>query len=427
MATVHERVHHAGLARRIRFPQAVALYVGAVLGSGVLLIPGYAAEAAGPSSVLVWLAMSLLALPMALTLGVLSIRHPDAGGVSAFVRKAFGPDLAAVAGWFFLASVPIGAPVAALAAGGYVRIAFGLPPQMAVVIAGIILAVGIVNNLMGVNFLGRSQVAITGIIVALLVGAVAVAAPHVDAQQFHPFAPHGWVGMGRAASLMFWCYIGWEAVTHLAEEFTDPRRDTIRAILVAAFVVGLLYSAVGLVTVGTGSYGADRSAGSLALIASRFVGPAGGAAVALMAVFCVLGTVNAYVGAASRLAYALAREGAAPAFLGRLNPVRRTPDAALLLLGAAAFLVLGAQAWGGVKLDFLLALPNATFIGTYVLGSLAATRLLRDDRGLWILAWTSLILSITVYAFLGWAALYAPLVGIPVWLLIRRRPASGAR
>lgn len=414
----------AQLTRQIGLPQAVALYVGSVLGSGVLLIPGFAAEAAGPASVAVWMLMSLLALPMALTLGVLTTRYPDAGGVSAFVRRVFGPEAAAVAGWLFLASVPIGAPVAALAAAGYVRVAFGLPPVAEVAVAGAILGAGVVNNVLGARFLGRSQVAVTGSIVLLLTAVVALALPHVDPAQFAPFAPQGLVGMGRAASLMFWCFIGWEAVTHLSAEFTDPRRDTMRAILVSALVVGLLYTLVGLVTVGTGSYGAGLSSGSLAVVVSGIVGPVGGMAVAIMSVFICLGTINAYVGAASRLAYSLAQEGVAPAALGRLNPVRRTPDNALWALAAVFALVLALRTAGGVELDFLLALPNATFIGTYVLGSLAAIKLLPDDPWMRRLAWISLICSATVYAFLGWAAVYAPLVGLPAYFFARRRRAA---
>jgi amino acid efflux transporter len=414
----------AGLSRQIRLPQAVALYVGSVLGSGVLLIPGYAADDAGPASVLVWLLMSLLALPMALTLGILSSRHPDAGGVSAFVRRVFGPTAGAVTGWLFLASVPIGATVAALAAASYMQVALHLSHGAAIGIAALILAAGLVNNYLGAGFLGRSQVAISGAIVLVLAAAVAVAAPHVEAARFTPFAPHGWYGMGQAAALMFWCFIGWEAVTHLAEEFTDPRRDTIRAILVAALVVGVAYTAVGLVTVGTGSYGPGISSGALAAMVSRFLGPWGGTAIAVMAVFICLGTINAYMGAAARVAYSLAREGAAPAVLGRLHPTRRTPHVALAAVGGAAGLVLALQSGGGVGLAFLLSLPNATFIGTYVMGSLAAIRLLRGDPWMQALAWISLVLSCTLYLFLGWAAFYAPLVGAVVWLYVRRRRSA---
>ncbi|MGF9826550.1 amino acid permease, partial [Brevibacillus agri] len=83
-------VQTAGFAKTLRLPQIVALYIGAVIGSGVLLIPGLAAEKAGPASILAWLVMSILVLPMALTMGLLSARYPSSGGVSTFVRTAYG-------------------------------------------------------------------------------------------------------------------------------------------------------------------------------------------------------------------------------------------------------------------------------------------------------------------------------------------------
>ncbi len=415
-STTQKTVASTALTRQIRLPQAVALYVGAVLGSGVFLIPGYAADAAGPASVLVWALMSLLALPMALTLGVLSSRYPDAGGVSAFVRRTYGPTAAAVTGWFFVTAVPIAAPVAALTAASYAQVVFGLSHGAMVALAAGILGLALLSNYLGVGFLGRSQMALSGAIVVALTAAVVVAAPHVDPNSFRPFAPHGLMGIGRAASLMFWCFIGWEAVTHLSEEFTDPRRDTVRAIKVAVVVVGILYTAVGLITVGTKSYGPGLSAGSLAAVVMRFAGPAGGVVIALMAIFICLGTINAYLGATSRLAYSLAREGAAPAPLARLHPLRRSPHVALGVLGVVLGVVVALEGSGRVSLEFLVLLPNAAFIGTYVLGSLAAVRLLRDDKALRLLAWVSLGLSLLLYAFLGWAALFAPAVAALAWV-----------
>jgi amino acid efflux transporter len=213
----------------------------------------------------------------------------------------------------------------------------------------------------------------------------------------------------------------------MAEEFADPKRDTIRAILIAALVVGVLYTAVGLITVGTHSYGPGISSGSLATVVTRFMGPAGGLLVAVIAVFICVGTINAYVGAASRLAYSLAREGVAPAALGRLHPTRHTPYVAILALGGVQLLVLGAQSMGVVSQNFLLGLPNAAFIGTYVLGSLAAIRLLKDDLLMRLLAWISLLLSCGVYLFLGWGALYAPIVGLLVWFYLARQTRVARR
>lgn len=129
------------LQKNIGMPQAIALYIGAVLGSGVLIVPGLAAEMAGPASLLAWGFMSLLILPMALSMGLLSAKFPNAGGVSHFVTLAFGPKAGSLVGWFFLMSVPIGAPVAALTGAGYMTAAMGWDESARITIAAIMLVI----------------------------------------------------------------------------------------------------------------------------------------------------------------------------------------------------------------------------------------------------------------------------------------------
>lgn len=376
---------------------------------------------------LIWLVMTVLSLPMAIVMGSLSSRYPDAGGVSTFVRRAFGERLAAVTGWLFFASVPVGAPIAALTAAGYVGTAFNLNSYGQHVLAAAIVAWALLNNYFGVRFLGRAQVLITVAILALLAVAVAVAAPHVSAVGFTPFVAQGWLGAGQAAALMFWCFIGWEAVSHLAEEFADPQRDTMRAVLVSAAVVGVLYLGVAAVTVGTGAYGDGISGGSLAYIMQRFTGPVGSWITACLAVFVCLGTVNAYVGAASRVAYSLAREGAGPAGLARLHPKHKTPVAGLVILAISAAIVVLLSAVGDVGLHLLLPFPNATFIATYIVGSAAAVRLFEGEARPRRLALLSLFISVAVYAFLGWAALYPPVIAAVVWLWMNRTKGGEER
>ncbi|WP_412761765.1 amino acid permease, partial [Paenibacillus macerans] len=90
MTSMHENANSPKLKQGIGLPQAIALYIGSVLGSGVLIVPGLAAELAGPASLLAWGFMVLLILPMALSMGLLSAKYPNAGGVSHFVTLAYG-------------------------------------------------------------------------------------------------------------------------------------------------------------------------------------------------------------------------------------------------------------------------------------------------------------------------------------------------
>ena len=121
---------------------ATALYVGAVLGPGVLILPSLAAEAAGPASVLAWAGLLALSVPLAITFAVLGVRQPEAGGTAAYARAAFGRRAGAVTGWWFLGGVVLGAPAVAMVGGFYVAELLGAGREAAVVAAaGMIAAV----------------------------------------------------------------------------------------------------------------------------------------------------------------------------------------------------------------------------------------------------------------------------------------------
>jgi amino acid efflux transporter len=407
--------------------QGVALYAGAVLGSGVLVIPAVAAELAGPASLVAWGAMTLLTLPLALTMSLLSARFPGGGGVSTFVGKAFGPAASAIVGWTFLLAVPLGAPLVALVGGAYAAAAFGLPPGARLPFAVLILLLVLLSNYRGVGTVGRLQVAVVGGIVAVLLLTIAAAIPEMEAGRFVPFAPHGAVGVGQAAAILFWSYIGWEAVGHFSGEFGRPGRDLVPAVLWAALLVGLLYLGTAVAVVGTGTYGGWRTEAALALVIRDSLGPAAGWLAGILAILCTVAPANAYVGGAANLARSLAESGLAPRWLGASHPSRGTPIGALAFLGLASLPALALSGAGVFSVRDLLALPTAGFVATYALGAAAGVRL-ADGRAVRRLALVALAASLLVYPFLGWAALYPALAGsagLLAWRLGRRRRSAG--
>lgn len=229
---------------RLTVVQGAALYVGAVLGTGVIALPALAAEAAGPASLLAWLALVMLSVPLAATFAALGARYPDAGGVSTYVRNAFGPRAAAVVGWCFYFAVPAGSPAAAMFGGAYVASALGGGQPTVLVTAAALIGVVTAANLFGVTVSGRLQLVLAALLVALLLAAVAASAPHARLANLHPFAPHGWLAIVPAAALLVWSFAGWEAITHLAGEFRHPARDLPIAAGIAVVVVGVLYMAI---------------------------------------------------------------------------------------------------------------------------------------------------------------------------------------
>ena len=351
---------------KLSVAQGTALSVGAVLGTGVISMPALAAEAAGPSSLVAWVALIVLSAPLALTFAALGARHPDGGGVSTYVRLAFGPRAAAAVGWCFFFAVPLGAPAAAAFAGGYVADVLG--GGRATVVGTFLAIVGtvFVMNWFGLRVSGRAQLVLTAVLATLLLVTVLTALPHARWANLTPFAPHGLAGIGSAAAVLVWGFAGWEAVSSLAADYRDPRRDVPRATAVAVAVVGVLYLAVAVTSVLVLGPALAGSPAPLADLLAAGVGGPVRAVTAVVAVLLTVGAVNAYLAGASRLGAALAREGALP----------RRPFATTRRSLVVVFLASLAAVALPVRLPTIMLLVTGCFILVYVLGMAAAIRLL---------------------------------------------------
>lgn len=407
------------LKRTITLPQAVALYVAAVVGAGVLILPGLAATEAGPASVISWSFVSLLGVPLALTFAALASRHPDAGGVATFVSRAFGPGLGAAAGWFYFIAAATGQIIVPLTGAYYAADALGLGRAATFLVAGAVLAFGVGANLLGLRVSGRVALLLSAGVALMLLAAAAFALPRMSAENWVPFAPNGWTAVGGAGALIFFAFFGWEAIAHLSSEFRDPRRDVVRATLYAVGLVTLLYVGVAIATVGTATYGSpavDRVSVARLLGDSLGVGAANVAA--FMALVISLGTSNAFVAAGSRLGYALARDGAFPPPLARLDR-RGVPRAAVLAVGVYAASGLAISYLAGWGADIWLPISNSLGIATYVVGGAAGLQLL-PGTGRWM-ALASCVLCAAILPFAGLFAFLPPAVALAAVLYRRTR------
>jgi len=407
-----------GIKRTIGLPQAVALYIGSVLGSGILVVPGLAAEIAGPASIVAWGFMALLILPMALSMGLLAARFPNAGGVSHFAEMAFGPKAGALTGWFFLVSVPIGGPVAALTGAGYLTDALGLGAGWRVAVACAMLAVALIINFVGMKLVGGVQIAVVLAIVLVLLAGIAVSIPRLSLASFTPFAPHGWLSVGKATALLFWCFIGWEAVSHLSGEFKDPKRAGVQGVIIAAILLGFLYTLTAVATIGTASYHSGGADVSLSRVIGMGLGRASGIATGIVAVLICTATVISYTGAASRLAYSLAERGEAPRAFGSLSKRTATPVGGLIFIAVCFAAIMAIYARGTISLSQLIRYPNATFILTYISGTAAGVRLLKDSPWQARISALSCACSLAVFPFVGSAAWFALAVAAVFFLSV---------
>lgn len=374
-----------------------ALYVGALIGPGLLLVPALAVAAAGPASILAWVGLLILSAPLAVTFAALAVRYPVAAGVSEYVRAGFGEGAAAVVGGWFLAAIIVGGPAVSLMGGYYVADLTGASSHVAIMVALAIVAVVLVSNALGLRVSAPLQLMLSSILVAVLAIAIAFALPTLRGARWLPFAPHGWWAIGTAANLLIWLFVGWEAVAQLAGEFKRPSVDLPRAIALAFAVVTLLYISLAVATIGIPGVSGSRV--PLADLVSVGFGRLGRDLTAVLAVALTMGTMNVYLAGGAKLAAALAKTGAMPRWLGR-GAERSVPLRPLALFAVAGIAILVAVAAGVVSPTDLIRATSSLFVAVYVLTIASALRILRGRAR--VAAAAAVIMVAIVAVFSGW-------------------------
>jgi amino acid efflux transporter len=404
--------------------RGAALYVGSLIGPGVLLIPALAVQAAGPASVIGWGLLLVLSAPLAFTFAALGVRLPVSGGVAAYVQEGFGIAAGAVTGGWFLTAVLIGGPAVALIGGYYVADLTGSGTTVAVGVGLAIFIIVLGANVLGLQLSSRLQFVLAGILTLVIAVAVAVALPTHATRNWTPFAPHGWWAVGTAANILVWLFVGWEAVAQLAGEFERPASQLPRAMLIAFGAVTVLYIGLAVATVGVTSGSFSRV--PLADLVAVGFGAWGRDATAVLAVALTMGTMNVYIGGASKLAAALAASGSLPSWLAG-DAHRSIPRRPLLVVAVVGLVGLVALVAGLGSAGELVRATSACFVVVYVAATASAVRILHGKAR--AAALVSCVLSIVVAVFSGWYLL-VPAASLGIFVLLRaharRRPTSAA-
>jgi amino acid efflux transporter len=406
---------------RLSVAQGTALYVGAVLGTGIIALPALAAGIAGPASLVAWLALALLSAPLAATFAALGSRYPDAGGVATYARLAFGESAAAVVGWCFYFSIPLGAPAAALWAGAYVASALGGGTATVAVTSIALMILVPLANAFGARLTGRVQFAFGVLLVAFLIAAIALSLPSAKLSNLTPFAPHGWFAIGPAAALLVWSFVGWEAVTYLTAEFRRPARDVPRATAAAVVIVGVMYLAVAFATITVLGPDAGRTATPLGDLLAVGLGGHARILAAGTALLLTIGTMNAYYAGASKLGAALGRDGALPAWLAKGSVAGGIPRRSLVVVGSMSMVAQLVVLATGVGPTPLILLTTGLFVTVYAIGVAAALRLLPKHSRARAAALVALPIVVILLVMSGVYLSWALLVTGGALIYVRRR------
>lgn len=393
--------------------RGAALYVGSLIGPGVLLVPALAVQAAGPASVIGWALLLVLSAPLALTFAALGVRLPVSGGVAAYVQAGFGAAAGAVAGGWFLTAVLIGGPAVALIGGYYVADLTGTGTSVAAAVGLAIFALVLGANALGLRFSSRLQLVFAAILTLVIAVAVGVALPSRANHNWTPFAPDGWWAIGTAANILVWLFVGWEAVAQLAGEFRQPAKQLPRAILIAFATVTVLYSGIAVATVGVSADSSSKV--PLADLIAVGFGSWGRDATAVLAVALTMGTMNVYMGGASKLAAALASSGSLPTWLAG-DAHRTIPRRPLFVVAGVAAILLLALVAGLANISELVRATSACFVAVYVAATASAAWILRGVTR--AAALLSFVLFVVIAIFSGWYLL-VPAISVLCFTAIR--------
>ncbi len=330
----------AQLKKQLGSLDVFAVATGAMISSGLFVLPAFAYANTGPAVILSYLFASILIVPSALSQAELATAMPRAGGTYFYVERSLGPAwglFGGLANWF---SVALKSAFAVVGMAVLIEVvlqeAFGVRiAPWHLKIFGVVCCLGFVAiNIVSVKHTSRFQIWLVGILLVLLAFFVVSGASHAQATRYKGFIEKGWLAVFATAGLVFVSFGGLTKVASITEEVKNPGKNLPLGMILAWAIVALFYVAVIAVTVGLVD-GSELS-GSLvpiSLAAGKFLGAPGFAILGLAAVAAFITTANGGILAASRYPLAMSRDQLLPSVLGRISKRFATPYLSVLLTG----------------------------------------------------------------------------------------------
>ncbi len=399
--------------------QGAALLATTLLGTGVFILPQVSLQQAGGAAIGVWLLLTLLAVPITVIFGALAGAIPNAAGPAHFVGEAFGAVAGRVMGLMFLLVVPVGGSAALLMTWSFIEPWFGAQYQLAGQL-GFLLVLFVLNRV-GFQLSARLQLGLTLAIVAVVLLLIGLFFWRGAAVPAVTLAAPAWSGISAALALGFWSFLGVEAMTHLAQDFRDPARDMVPALLIGLLLVGLIYLGCSALLWALAAPGESLT---MAHAFDRLCGGYGQWVIGMLGLCSGLATVNVYTASVARLTWSFSQQGVLPAWFQPLNR-HQVPERALyLIIGLMALVILASSPFPQ-QLEALIGWVNGVFAVIYLMSMLAALKLL--PARFRFTAAISALLCLGLMATLGgllWYALLIILLSTPLlWWQLQRRTA----
>lgn len=353
---IHPVNHTSDLHRSLNAFDLTLLGVGAIIGAGVFVLTGIAAATkAGPAIMLSYVFAGLASMFAALSYAELAASIGGTGSAYSYAYAGFGEFMAWMIGWDLLLEYIMSVGTVAIGWSGYVNnffqaIHIHLPDAITknAFEGGVInlLAVFIIFMLtillcIGVKQSARFNALIVFIKLITILIFIFVATPHINIENWHPFLPFGWTGVMQGAALVFFAYIGFDALSTAVEESIAPERNVPIGIILSLIICTTLYIAVSVILTGIVSYTTldVRSPVADALLHIGY--PTAAAIIAVGAIAGLTTVMLVMFYGLSRVFLAMSRDGLLPAAIGTIHPKTRTPIRIIIINGLIIALIAG--------------------------------------------------------------------------------------
>ena len=383
-------VEGSGLKPTLGWAHLVALGIGAIVGTGIYVLPGEAAGLAGPGMMLSFLIAGAVCAAAALCYAEMATLMPRAGSAYTYSYAVMGETVAWIVGWSLILEYTV---VCAAVAVGWSSYAGGLiltwwpdaPQQFLkgpeagglVNLPAVFIAL-VVAGLLALGTRESARVNFVLVIVKLvaLAGFIALALPAFNVEHFTPFMPEGFwahevdgvkMGVMGAASIIFFAFYGFDAISTASEETKNPARDLTIGIVGSMVVCTLIYLAVAAAAIGAMAPAEfARSGEPLAFIIRSLGHPQAASLIALAAVIAMPTVIMVFMYGQTRVFFAMARDGLLPKGLSKVHSRFGTPVAVTLFTGLIAA-VLG----GALPLSRIVSVANAGTLAAFIATAVA--------------------------------------------------------
>ncbi|MBD3426718.1 MAG: amino acid permease [Candidatus Omnitrophica bacterium] len=342
------------LKRELGLLDVFCIASGAMISSGLFVLPGLAHALAGPAVTISYMLASLLAMAGMLSQAELVSAMPRAGGTYFYVTRSMGPALGTINGLLTWLSISLKSSFALVGMAAFTTLVVDWDPRF--IALGFCL-IFLLINFIGIKEAGRVQISIVAVLLILLVIYIVKGVPAIEKANFRPFAPHGMTAIFSTAGFVFVSYGGLLKIGSIAEEVKNPARTVPLGMIISLVSVSVLYIITVFVTSGVlSNEQLNRSLTPISDGAFVFMGEWGKVALGVAAILAFVSTANAGIMSASRYPLALSRDHLLPEVFGRINPRFKTPGFAILVTG--------------------IIMISALFLDLYVLVEVASTVLI---------------------------------------------------